>query len=125
MDQQEEQTILLTNEDDFSENEDDTEVNNHGNHLPIFPGCPISLNVSMFVCLLFMTCHKLTNVALEDLFLLLTAHIPNDYKWKMSLYLLKKYFQKVFNKPETAKHYICSNCAMVLPSNTTCNNVDC
>ena len=125
LDQQEKQKILLTNEDDFSESEDDTELNNDGNDLPIFPGCPISLNVSMFLCLLFMTRHKLTNVALEDLFLLLTAHIPNDYKPKMSLYLLKKYFQKVFIKPEPAKHYIYSNCAMVLPSNTACNNVDC
>ena len=97
---------MLTNEDDFSESEDDTELNNDGNDLPIFPGCPISLNVSMFLCLLFMTRHKLTNVALEDLFLLLTAHIPNDYKPKMSLYLLKKYFQKVLNEPEPAKHYI-------------------
>ena len=84
--------VLLTNEDDFSESEDDTELNNDEIDLPIFPGCPISLNVSMFSCLLFMTRHKLTNVALEDLFLLLTAHIPNDYKPKMPLYLLKKYF---------------------------------
>ena len=125
LDQQEKQKILLTNDDDFSESEDDTELNNDGNDLPIFPGCPISLNVSMFLCLLFMTRHKLTNVALEDLFLLLTAHIPNDYKPKMSLYLLKKYFQKILNEPEPAKHYICSNCAMVLPSNTARNNVDC
>ena len=125
LDQQEEQKILLTNEDDFSENEDDTEVNNGGNDLLIFPGCPVCLNASMFLCILFMTHHKLTIVALEDLLLLLTAHIPNDYKSKMSLYLLKKYFQKVFNEPEPAKHYICSNCAMVLPSNTACNNVDC
>ena len=112
-------------EDDFSENEDDTEVNNDGNDLPILPGCPKSLNVSMFLCLLFMTRHKLTNVALENLFLLLAAHILNDYKPKISLYLLKKYFQKVFNEPEPAKHSIFSNCAMVLPSNTACNNVDC
>ena len=125
LDQQEEQKILLTNEDDFSENEDDTEVNNDGNNLPIFPGCPISLNVSIFLCLLFMARHKLTNVALEDLFLLLTAHISNNDKPKMSLYLLKKYFEKVFNKSEPAKYYISSNCAMVLPSNTACNNVDC
>ena len=106
LDQQEEQKILLTNEDDFSESEDDTELNNDGNDLPIFPGCPISLNVSMFLCLLFMTRHKLTNVALEDLFLLLTAHIPSDYKPKISLYLVKKYFLKVFNEPEPAKHFI-------------------
>ena len=92
MDHQEEQKILLTNKNDFSENEDDTEVNNDGNDLPIFSECPISLNVSMFLCLLFMTCLKLTNVALEDLVLLLTANIPNYYKPKMSLYLLKKYF---------------------------------
>ena len=116
---------MLTNEDDFSENEDDTEVNNDGTDLPIFPGWSISLNMSMCLCLLFMTRHKLTNVALEDLFLLLTAHIPNDYKPKMSLYLLNKYFQKVFNEPEPAKHYICSDFAMVLPSNTACNNMDC
>ena len=123
--QQDEQKILLTNEDDFSENDDDMEVNNDGNDLPIFPGCPISLNLSLFSCLLFTIRHKLTNVAVEDLFLLLTAHIPDDYKPKMSLYLLKKYFQKVFNEPEPAKHYICSNCAMVLPSNTACNKTDC
>ena len=65
------------------------------------------------------------NVAVEDLFLFLTAHMPDDYKPKMPLYLLKKYFQKVFNEPEPATHYICSNCAMVLPSNTSCNNTDC
>ena len=92
LDHQGEQKILLTNKDDFSENEDDTEVNNDGNDLTIFSECPLSLNVSMFFCLLFMTCHKLTSVALEDLFLLLTANIPNYYKPKMSLYLLKKYF---------------------------------
>ena len=94
MDHQEEQKILLTNKNDFSENEDDTEVNNDGNDLPIFSECPISQNVSMFLCLLFMTCLKLTNVALEDLVLLLTANIPNYYKPKMSLYLLKKYFKE-------------------------------
>ena len=92
LDHQEQQKILLTNKNDFSENEDDTEVNNDGNDLPIFSECPISLNVSMFLCLLFMTCLRLTNVALEDLVLLLTANIPNYYKPKMSLYLLKKYF---------------------------------
>ena len=79
----------------------------------------------MFLCLLFMTCHKLTNVVVEDLFLLLTACMSNDYKPKMPLYLLKKYFQKVFHEPEPAKHYIYVNCAMVLPSNTACNNTDC
>ena len=72
-----------------------------------------------------MTCHNLTNVAVEDLFLVLTAHMPDDYKPKMLLYLLKKYFQKLLNEPEPAKHYICSNCAMVLPSNTACSNTDC
>ena len=53
-----------------------------------------------------MTRHKLTNVALEDLFLLLTAHILSDYKPKISLYLVKKYFLKVFNEPEPAKYFI-------------------
>ena len=60
----------------------------------------------MFLCLLFKTRHKLTNVAIEYLFLLLTAHTQDDFKPKMTLYLFKKYFQRVFNEPEPAKHYI-------------------
>ena len=51
LDQQEEQNILFTNEDDFSENGDGTEINNDRNDIPIFPGCPISLNVS--ICYVF------------------------------------------------------------------------
>ena len=100
-DQQDEQKNLLTIKDEFRENEKDIKVNDDGTGLPVFPGCPISLNVSMFLNLLFMTRHKLTNVALDDLFLLLTTHMPDDYNPKMSLYISKKYFQKV---PKPAKH---------------------
>ena len=101
LDQQDEQKILLTIKDEFRGNEKDIEVKDDGIDLPVFPGCPISLNVSMFLNLLFMTRHKLTNVPLDDLFLLLTTHMSDDYKPKMSLYLSKKYFQKV---PKPAKH---------------------
>ena len=43
----------------------------------------------------------------------------------MSLYLVKKYFQKAFNEPEPAKHFIFAQTVQGYYSNTAGNNVDC
>ena len=69
--------------------------------------------------------HKLTQEATNDVILLLLAHFPEDYKPKMSLYRLKKYFQNVFNEPMPECYYMCSRCGEILPNNQTCQEKEC
>ncbi len=89
------------------ENEDD-------NDLPIFPTCPISVNVSMILCLLFISRHKMTQEAAEDLILLILPHIPSEYKPKMSLYLLRKHFNTYFNEPKPKARAVLSFAAATI-----------
>lgn len=78
-----------------------------------------------FLYLLSTTCHTLINVAVEDSFFLLIVHMWDNYQPKVSLYLLKKYFQKLLSEPKPAKHDVSSECAMVLSSANASNNTVC
>ena len=58
----------------------------------------------------FVTEHKLSNCAMEDLILLINALLPSGHKFVRFGYLLKKYFVTLFKELLPKKHKYCSIC---------------
>ena len=60
----------------------------------IFPGCPLTLNLSAVLIMEFLVHHKISQKAAEDIVELLTAHFPPGHKMLTSLYRLKSHWRK-------------------------------
>ncbi|XP_028416230.1 uncharacterized protein LOC114540149 [Dendronephthya gigantea] len=86
-------------------------ISNNGND-PIYPGSNVTKAQSLLLILCFVLRHKLTDVALGDLLLLLNTFFPNTVP------PTKYRFYKSFQLEQSEKHFYCSNCSSYLGKNT-------
>ena len=80
----------------------------------IFPGCPLTLNLSAVLIVEFLVHHKISQKAGEDIVELLTAHFPPGHKMSTSLYRLKCHRRKQSAMSKYEKRLVCSNCDTIM-----------
>jgi hypothetical protein len=92
----------------------------------VFPGCPLSINMSCVLIRTFILHHKISLKAAQDLIELITAHLPNNHNAVTSLYKLRSYMKKKGGPAYDRKAAVCSLCHSLLPKDTeTCPNASC
>lgn len=121
------------NHGDSDSEENEFEIQDHNssstdpNQMPIYPGAPISVALSMLLVLSFTVSHELTGEAINDLLTLMSMHFiqPVASKAFQSLHMFKKHFQCLKNP--IVYHRYCSFCYNLLNSDVinkvACNEV--
>ena len=80
----------------------------------IFPGCPLTLNLSAVLMMEFLVHHKISQKVAEDIVVLLTAHFLPGHKMFTSLYRLKSHCRKQCGMSKYEKRLVCSNCDTIM-----------
>lgn len=100
-------------------------INDEDNTL-LYQNAGISKMAALLIFHLFVTEHKLSNHAIEDLIRLINALLPSGHKFVRSGYSLKKYFVTLFQEPLPKKHKYCSICmGSIAALNNSCGNKNC
>lgn len=102
------------------------EENQDGNkfNLPLYDGCPLTLEASLILQRTFALSHNLTEQAQEQLLKLVELHCQRPNSCVTSLYEMNKHFSHL-NTP-LVYHKYCSNCQVsVLGEETICRNTEC
>ena len=100
-------------------------INDENNTL-LYQNAVISKMAALLIFHIFVTEHKLSNRAMEDLIRLINALLPSGHKFVRSGYLLKKYFVTLFKEPLPKKHKYCSICmGSIAALSNSCGNENC
>ena len=92
----------------------------------LYQNAGISKMAALLIFHLFVTEHKLSNHAIEDLIRLINTLLPSGHKFVRSAYLLKKYFVTLFQEPLPKKHKYCSICmGSIAALSNSCGNENC
>jgi RNA polymerase subunit RPABC4/transcription elongation factor Spt4 len=92
----------------------------------VFPGCPLSVDMSCVLTMTFILHHKLSLKAAQDLIELITSHLPPGHKAVTSLYRLRSYMKKKGGISFDRKAAVCSLCHSLLPKDAeSCPNATC
>ena len=128
---EEDDTFIFSSESEPDETPDEICLENVGNindedNTLLYQNAGISKMAALLIFHLFVTEHKLSNHAMEDLIRLINALLPSGHKFVRSGYLLKKYFVTLFQEPLPKKHKYCSVCmGSIAALSNSCGNEHC
>lgn len=111
------------NSDEESDN--DSESSDDNSNRPLYPGCRLSLGISMLLVVTFCVRHALSGVALADLLTLIELHCLLPNQCAKSTKLLREFFGKL--KSPLELHYYCSFCQEYFGTQkpSCCSNAAC
>ena len=130
-DEEDDTSFAFSSESEPDETPDEIGLENVGNiddedDTLLYQNAGISKMAALLIFHLFVTEHKLSNHAMEDLIRLINALLPSGHKFVRSGYLLKKYFVTLFQEPLPKKHKYCSICmGSIAALSNTCGNENC
>ena len=98
----------IDGKDANKENDNCKESPDENSNQPLYPGCRLSLGISMLLVVTFCVRHALSGVALADLLTLIELHCLLPNHCAKSTKLLRDFFGKL--KSPLEFHYYCSFC---------------
>ncbi|CAG5083071.1 Protein of unknown function [Cotesia congregata] len=108
-------------EDDSSSNSDESVLDEDNLNEPLYPGAPLSFQESLLSILLLTIRHKISDVLLSDILLLISAHCIEPNLCLNTEYKFKQYFDRLGINFD--RHFYCPRCHHSLPSEcSTCSN---
>ena len=86
---------------------------------PLYEGSEITCFESHLLLFQFAVRHSLSSKAFGELLQVVSAHLPQTAKSPKSVYMLKRFFSKIYPDLSTRAHKYCSCCLKLLEEGST------